>query len=207
MIAILDYGAGNLHSVLYGCAKVGAAAKLISEPLKIASGDRLIIPGTGRASSIMRALNKLGMTKMLKQAFRAGTPILGICVGAQIILDESAEDNTTCLSLLPGTCRQFEFPDNSLKVPHIGWNQVVVSQPHPVLVPLSAGKDDVYFVHSFYPQPMREQDQYAHTEYGIRFCSVVGRDNLVATQFHLEKSGRIGLEMLAAFANWDGTLT
>jgi len=203
MIAILDYGAGNLHSVLYGFMRVGAKARIVADSTAAARADRLVIPGTGRAGSAMRKLRESGLSDVLKQAFRAGTPILGICIGAQLVLDFSEEDDTSGLGLIAGETRAFRHTEEYLKIPHMGWNRVDVTRPHPLLAPLSPA-DEMYFVHAFYPDPAAMQDCLAYTRHGVRFCSVLGRDNLFATQFHLEKSGRIGLEMLAAYARWDG---
>jgi glutamine amidotransferase len=130
-------------------------------------------------------------------------PVLGICVGAQLVLDGSEEGPTKGLSLVPGTTRKFRLEDPALKVPHIGWNEVRVVRPHPLLAGLTEG-DELYFVHSYYFAPSQPEHVLAQTSYGGAFCCALGRDNLFATQFHPEKSGRIGLDLLARFARWDG---
>ncbi len=203
MIAILDYDAGNLHSVLRGCEHVGARARILSDRNGLARADRLIIPGVGRAGSAVRAFQTRGFDGLLHDALRAGTPILGICVGAQIILERSTEDQVRCLGLIPGESRSFQPLSPDLKVPHMGWNQVDIIRSHPLLEHLRQG-DQMYFAHSYYPAPTRQTDVYAEAVHGVRFGCAVGRDNLFATQFHPEKSGRSGLEVLWRFSSWDG---
>jgi glutamine amidotransferase len=130
--------------------------------------------------------------------------MLGICVGAQLLLDGSEEGPTEGLGLLPGMTRRFVLDDPTLKVPHIGWNAVEVVREHPLLAELAPG-DQLYFVHSYFLAPSDPQHVYARTSYGEPFCCALGRDNLFATQFHPEKSGRFGLRLLERFARWDGT--
>lgn len=202
MIAIVDYRAGNLRSVARACAEVGADAELVADPEKIANSDRVIFPGVGTAESGMNTLRRTGLGEALKTAFERGAPILGICLGAQIILDHSEEGQEDCLGLIAGECRRFSPVDPTLKVPHIGWNQVRVTQAHPLLegFPNCA---EFYFVNSYYPDPVDNSCVYGESEYGHPFCAMLGRDNLFATQFHLEKSGRLGLELLKRFVLWD----
>jgi glutamine amidotransferase len=153
----------------------------------------------------MQNLNRTGLGAAVKEAFAAGIPILGICLGAQVVLERSEEGDTTCLGIIPGTTVRFKFQDKSLKIPHIGWNTVKATQPHPLLEGL--GKDDeFYFVHSYYPQPAMRENLFAVSDYGGEFCCAVGKNNYFAVQFHPEKSGRLGLEMLSRFAKWDGKL-
>ena len=138
----------------------------------------------------------------LTEAFRRGTPILGICLGSQIILSMSEEDgNTLGLGILPGRALKFQFTDEALKIPHMGWNEVKVMRPHPVLSHLNPG-DEFYFVHSYYPQPESDENIFATSDYGFEFPVAVGVDNLFAVQFHTEKSGPVGLQTLVNFANW-----
>jgi len=151
----------------------------------------------------MENLNRTGLGVALKQAFAAGIPILGICIGAQVVLDRSEEGNTICLGLIPGTTVRFKMQDKSLKIPHIGWNNVQVMQSHPVLEGIGK-EDEFYFVHSYYPQPAKKENVYAVSDYGGDFCCAVGYKNLFAVQFHPEKSGRFGLQMLQRFAKWNG---
>ena len=203
MITIVDYGAGNIKSVLRACAEVGVTAVLYSEPGEIAKAEKIIFPGVGAAPSAMKHLKKTGINKALVNAFNAGTPILGICIGAQIVLESSEEGNQKCLGLVPGKTVRFKLKDKTLKIPHMGWNAVKPVQSHPLLDGIKPC-DEFYFVHSFYPQPADPKNVYAVTDYGGDFCCALGSRNLFATQFHPEKSGRLGLELLARFAKWDG---
>jgi glutamine amidotransferase len=130
--------------------------------------------------------------------------VLGICVGAQLLLDGSDEGPTHGLGVFAGRTRRLEPSDRSLKVPHIGWNAVLVERPHPLLAHLGE-RDELYFVHSYYLDPADARYVYSTTEYGSRFCSAFGRDNVFATQFHPEKSGPLGLALLERFARWEGT--
>ena len=203
MLAIIDYGAGNIGSVQRACAETGIQSVITANIDAIKSADRIIFPGVGAAPSAMENLNRTGLGVALKQAFAAGIPILGICIGAQVILDRSEEGNTTCLGLIPGTTVRFKMQDKSLKIPHIGWNNVKVMQAHPLLEGIGK-EDEFYFVHSYYPQPAKKENVYAVSDYGGDFCCAVGYKNLFAVQFHPEKSGRFGLQMLQRFAKWNG---
>jgi len=203
MITIIDYGAGNIRSVRRACAEVGAEAIITSDPAAVAQAAKIIFPGVGAAPSAMKYLKKAGLDNAIKNAFKAGIPILGICIGAQIALESSEEGNRKCLGLVAGKTVRFRLKDKLLKIPHMGWNEVKVVQPHPLLEGIRPG-DEFYFVHSFYPQPADEKNVYAVADYGGDFCAALGSRNLFATQFHPEKSGRPGLEMLARFAKWDG---
>jgi glutamine amidotransferase len=203
MLAIIDYGAGNIGSVQRACAETGIQSVITANIDAIKSADRIIFPGVGAAPSAMENLNRTGLGVALKQAFAAGIPILGICIGAQVVLDRSEEGNTICLGLIPGTTVRFKMQDKSLKIPHIGWNNVQVMQSHPVLEGIGK-EDEFYFVHSYYPQPAKKENVYAVSDYGGDFCCAVGYKNLFAVQFHPEKSGRFGLQMLQRFAKWNG---
>jgi glutamine amidotransferase len=153
----------------------------------------------------MGILRERGLDSALKESFAAGTPILGICIGCQIILERSEEDNAECLGLLPGNTVRFSvslpLSNPLLKIPHMGWNEVMVTQPHPILAHLCPG-DEFYFVHSFYPQPADSSQVYATSDYGGEFPVAIGQDNLFAVQFHTEKSGPVGLKVLENFAKW-----
>jgi glutamine amidotransferase len=204
MIAIVDYNAGNLRSVKRACDAVGIDAVFTQDPSAVASADKIIFPGVGHARSAMDTLSQTGLREALLEAFARGTPILGICVGAQLLLDGSEEGPTKGLGLLPGMTRRFQLSDPALKIPHIGWNEVRATRHHPLLEGLVPG-DELYFVHSYYLEPAEPRHVYAVSDYGGDFCCAVGRGNLFATQFHPEKSGRIGLRLLERFARWDGT--
>ncbi len=203
MITIIDYGAGNIRSVQRACAEVGVQAMITGDPAAVAQAEKIIFPGVGAAPSAMQYLKKTGLDTAIKNAFQAGTPILGICLGAQIIIERSEEGNQKCLDLVPGKTVRFQLQDKSLKIPHMGWNEITVAQPHPLLEGIRPG-DEFYFVHSFYPHPADEQNIYAIADYGGNFCVALGLRNIFATQFHPEKSGRLGLQLLERFARWDG---
>jgi glutamine amidotransferase len=153
----------------------------------------------------MASVRKAGLDVVLRDAFAAGTPILGICLGVQISLDRSEEQDTQTLGLLPGRVRRFAFSDPSLKVPHMGWNEVRVVQSHPLLEQFETGAE-FYFVHAYFPVPRDAAAVFAVSDYEIEFACAVGRRNFFGTQFHTEKSGRVGLELLARFAQWDGLI-
>lgn len=198
MITIIDYGAGNIKSVVRACAEVGAQAIISDDPATLTKAEKIIFPGVGAAPSAMKYLNKTGIGKAFANAFEAGIPILGICIGAQVILEKSEEGNQKCLGLIPGKTVRFKLSDKTLKIPHMGWNEVKVVQPHPLLEGIKAG-DELYFVHSFYPQPADAKNIYAVADYGGDFCCALGYKNIFATQFHPEKSQKIGLQLLKNF--------
>jgi len=202
MPVIVDYDAGNVRSVQRACERVGMKADITSDPDIVANADRLIFPGVGSAVSAVDTLVARGLDGAIKTFYETGRPLLGICLGLQILLEHTEEGNRTCLGLVEGACERFEFNDNSFKVPHIGWNEVDFKGTHPVASVGSSG-DEFYFVHSYFALVLNEEHVLGQTTYGERiFCSVIAKENLFATQFHLEKSGRLGLKMLAAFAEW-----
>jgi len=204
VLTIVDYNAGNLRSVKRACDKVGLDAQLTRDPETVARASKIIFPGVGAAGSAMEMLRRSGLDQALKVAADKGTPLLGICLGAQIMLDRSEEGDVALLGLIAGVTRRFKLTDPSLKIPHIGWNQAHVVKPHPLLSGIK-DTDEVYFVHSYYLDPASPQHVYATTDYGGDFCCAIGRDNLFATQFHPEKSGPIGLALLERFSRWEGT--
>jgi len=203
MIAIIDYKAGNLTSVKRALDYLGIAARVSSDPSVIAACDRIIFPGVGNAQSAVAVLKERGLDQALTDAFKRGVPILGICLGAQIILSHSEEGNTPCLGIIEGQCRKITVDDPSLKIPHMGWNEISIVRQHHVLKG-ALPKSQVYFVHSYYPLPRDERMIFATFSYGKVFPCAIGRGSLFATQFHLEKSGPVGLAMLKNFATWDG---
>ncbi|MGD8992406.1 MAG: imidazole glycerol phosphate synthase subunit HisH [Desulfobacterales bacterium] len=206
MIAIIDYDAGNLTSVQRAVLHLGIDCMITKEKAEIEAADRIIFPGVGAAGAAMHSLKRYGLDRALKEALASGKPVLGICIGSQIILTHSEENDTRCLGMLDGTVRSFA-PDNrsedgqKLKIPHMGWNGLTIKQPHPLLSGVSAS-DEFYFVHSYYPEPQNPDCVIAVTNYGITFASIVGFNNLFATQFHLEKSGPPGLKILDNFCKW-----
>ncbi|MDD5288053.1 MAG: imidazole glycerol phosphate synthase subunit HisH [Dehalococcoidales bacterium] len=205
MITIIDYGAGNIGSVQRACAEIGIQSIIADNPARLKNAGRIIFPGVGAAPAAMDNLRRTGLAIALKNAFESGIPILGICLGAQVILDSSGEGDTPCLRLIPGATVRFSFKNKTLKIPHIGWNAVKVVRSHPLLEGIDK-EDEFYFVHSYYPQPAKIENVYAVTDYGNEFCCALGSKNLFATQFHPEKSGRAGLRLLQRFAGWDGTV-
>jgi imidazole glycerol-phosphate synthase subunit HisH len=204
MIGIVDYKAGNLTSVKRALDYLAVESAILSDPKRLEGCDRIIFPGVGNAASAMVTLRERGLDLMLKRAYARGTPILGICLGAQIILSHSEEGDVDCLGLIGGLCRKFELNDKTLKIPHMGWNEISVVSRHYMLLDAPASCQ-VYFVHSYYPQPAEASMVFATSDHGITFPCAIGRKNLFATQFHLEKSGPVGLGILRKFASWDGT--
>ena len=204
MTVIIDYDAGNLRSVQRACAEVGLSARITNDRGAVSRAKRIIFPGVGAAGSAMKSLRANGLDEALRHAFREDVPILGICLGLQISLSCSEENGgTPTLGLIEGKVVRFRQDDPALKVPHMGWNEVRIVRAHPVLAGIVPG-DELYFVHAYYPAPARAHDVLAVTDYERSFCSALGRNNYVATQFHPEKSGRVGLDLLARFARWDG---
>jgi glutamine amidotransferase len=205
MIAIVDYKAGNLTSVKLAFEALGIEAVVTNRVADILAAERVVFPGVGAAGASMHHLMELNLVEALKTVVARGTPFLGICVGMQILFDRSEEDGgTATLGFIPGDVRLFRPSDPADKVPQIGWNTVQFNRRHPVF----AGVEDeteFYFVHSYYPMPARPEDRIGVTSFaGVTFTSVVGRANLVATQFHIEKSGRVGLRVFENFSRWDG---
>jgi len=196
MIAIIDYGAGNLRSVAHAIAKLGYKAKVSTVPEEIINAKVVILPGVGAAGAMMASLEKLGLVAAIKQVIAEGRPFFGVCLGLQVLLSATEEGGfQKCLGIIPGTARKLPA---TLKVPHMGWNQVQQRMKHPIFegIPDDA---NFYFVHSYYAVPEDGSVVAAETEYGIRFCSMILRGNLVATQFHPEKSGEMGLRMYRNF--------
>lgn len=207
MIAILDYEAGNLTSVDLAVRHVGGEPVVTQNPEIVAAAERVIFPGVGSAAACMSNLRRLGLDGALRAAVAAGKPTLAICIGLQLLFDRSAEDGgVDCLGLLPGTVERFAFADGPrVKIPHMGWNEVSLVGAHPLLSPWPAG-GECYYVHSYYAVPADESLIRATCEYGgQRFVCAAGRDNLLATQFHPEKSGEVGLGILRHFLAWDGS--
>ena len=201
MITIVDYKAGNLTSVKRALDHLQIESNISADPDIVRRSERIIFPGVGHASAAMDVLKSRGLDMALRESFYQGTPVLGICIGCQIILSYSEEGDTTGLNLIPGICVQFNLMNKMLKIPHMGWNTVSVVQPHAVLKHLKP-RDSFYFVHSFYPKPKNVANIYATSEYEITFPVAIGLDNLFAVQFHAEKSGPLGLGLLENFSNW-----
>ena len=209
MIVILDYKAGNLTSVQRALDFLGWQSVITSDFDTVIKADRVIFPGVGAAGQAMSDLQTLKLDRALREVYHGGKPILGICLGTQIIMEWSEENDTRCLGLIKGKVRRFQEnmktrEGNMLKVPHMGWNGVSLRYRHPLFDGVEPA-NEFYFVHSYYPVPDSADHVLGETEYGILFPSVLVIKNLVAVQFHLEKSGRPGLKVLSNFCRWDGT--
>lgn len=202
-LAVLDYGAGNLRSVVRALTRIGAALEVTSDPEVAYAAPVLVLPGVGATRDTMESLRRLGMDEAIGGAIRAGKPFLGICVGMQVLCTQSEEFGLhACLDLVPGVVRR--LPDASQKVPQIGWNQVHYrgsAADHPLFAGIPDASD-FYFVHSFYCDLADEQLIAGTTEYGVTFPSALIHDNVAAVQFHPEKSGRWGLQLLSNFVAW-----
>jgi len=193
---VVDYDAGNLRSVETALAHIGADFEISSDPSTVASAARIIFPGVGDGAHAMRVLAERGLDVVMRERFAEGVPILGICVGCQIVLDATEERNASCLGLVPGTAKR--FPSDCGKVPHMGWNPVRYSDDHWLFADI-AQHSSFYFVHSYYPAPAVASDAIAWADYGFEFAAAIERGSLVATQFHPEKSGEVGLRVLRNF--------
>ena len=200
-VTIVDYHAGNLTSVRLAVQKMGRKAQVTEKPEQVRVAPRLIFPGVGAAPAAMQQLQELGLDEALREYCATGRPLLGICLGAQIILEHSAEGDVPCLGLVPGRVEKLEVPEGA-KVPHMGWNAVRQARPHPIWGGI---EDDsqFYFVHSYKPCPSDEAAAVGLTDYHGEFVSALSQENLVACQFHPERSGRIGLKLLANFLEWN----
>jgi len=208
LIAIVDYGMGNLRSVEKAFLAVGHPAVVTSDPHKIAKADRVVLPGVGAFGAAMENLRASGMDEAVISAIRAGKPFMGICLGLQLLFTESDEmGHFTGLDLIPGRVIQFFQPEDrtpeteALKVPHMGWNVLTVRKPAPPLKDFSES-GMVYFVHSFYVAPEDPEVIAVTSRHGIEFCAGIWKDNMFAVQFHPEKSGSVGLAMLKNFGDW-----
>jgi glutamine amidotransferase len=195
-VVVVDYGAGNLHSVSRAVVNAGTRPLVTSNPAYVEDAEALIVPGVGAAADTMANLRRSGFVEPIKQYIASGRPFLGVCMGQQALFDVSEEGGEhECLGVLPGRVVRFS---NGLKVPHMGWNQVRQVRPHPIFEGIAEGSY-FYFVHSYYPRPDDPDVIIGETEYGVAFPSVIARDNVVATQFHPEKSGEAGLRMYSNF--------
>jgi glutamine amidotransferase len=197
-VAIIDYQAGNLTSVSGALAHLGHASQVTDDPAVIARADKVIFPGVGAAGSCMANLRAARLDQAVRDVVAAGTPLLCICVGMQLLFERSAEDQgVACLGLLPGEVRRFAPSDATVKVPHMGWNPVELT-PDPLTAGI-ADRSHFYFVHSYYCAPAPGVQWIAASDHGQRFCAGVRRGNLAAVQFHPEKSGPVGLKLLENF--------
>lgn len=207
MIAIIDSGVANLRSVEKGFARLGVDAKVVEEPRALAEAAGIVLPGVGAFADGIAKITTQGFVEPIRREIERGKPVLGICLGLHFLFSESEEfGRHRGLDLLPGRVRRFadDLPDPAipgarLKVPHMGWNSVRIERSAPLLAGLPE-EPYFYFVHSYYVEPADPKVTAGTTEYGIRFTSVIWRDNLFATQFHPEKSQAAGLQLLKNFA-------
>ncbi len=205
MITIVDYGMGNLRSVQKAFEKLGFAAEVSADPRRVEQAEKLVLPGVGAFKDCMDNLRRGGFVEAILRQVASGRPFLGICLGLQLLFSES--DEFGChpgLGIIPGRVRRFaedlQVADEPLKVPHMGWNQIRIERPAPLFHGI-ADQASVYFVHSYYVVPEDEGLVATRTEYGLSFCSSIWRDNVMATQFHPEKSQQVGLHMLQNFGD------
>ncbi len=196
-LVVIDYGSGNLRSVGKALESVGAASLVSGDPAELATADAVVFPGVGSAPAAMAALQQLGLVQPLLDYVASGRPFLGVCLGLQLLMDRSEEGNTPCLGIIPGEAKRLP---PGLKIPHMGWNSVRFNLSHPAFEGIPQDSY-FYFVHSYYPVPADKDGQAGFTEYGVSFCSVYARGNLVATQFHPEKSGSTGVRIYKNFAD------
>ncbi len=195
-ILVVDYDAGNLRSVQRALEAVGERPRVSSDPRDVERAEALVLPGVGSAQDCMRKLAVRGLIEPLREYAASGRPFLGVCVGLQLLYDGSEEGGgVECLGILPGTVKRFPH-QNGLKVPQIGWNTVTFTRTHPLLEEIPTGSY-FYFVHSYYAET--SEITIGESDYGVPFAAVVARDNVVATQFHPEKSADFGLRLYANF--------
>ncbi len=196
-IAIIDYGVGNLRSVEKAFAATDCEAIVSGNETDLRAAEKLVLPGVGAFGACMRALSERGFDRLVKERVREGTPLLGVCVGMQMLFEESDEFGATPgLGLLPGRVQRFT---DELVVPHVGWNRIDQIRENPLFTGVT-NRSFFYFVHSYYCEPADESVIAGETEYGLRYASVVAKDNICGVQFHPEKSQDAGLRLLRNFA-------
>lgn len=204
MIAIIDYGMGNLRSVQKGFERIGFAAEVTADPARLLTAEKIVLPGVGAFRDCIHNLEQGGFVEPILQVIAEGRPFLGICLGLQLLFTESEEFGLhKGLGVIPG--RVIRFPEGmqeqgeKLPVPHMGWNQISLKAETPLFNTINDGSN-VYFVHSYYVKPDDPSVVAATCNYGLEFCAAIRKDNVMATQFHPEKSQAIGLQMLKNFA-------
>lgn len=200
MIAILDYGLGNLGSIANMLKVIGEKSKITNDRTVIEASDGIILPGVGAFDAGMSKLNELGLTEIVKDESQKDKPILGICLGMQLLGRKSEEGGVEGLGLIPFECRRFKFEENStLKIPHMGWDVVEFKKEHPILEGLK-GQQRYYFVHSYHAVCDKEENVLMTCDYGYEFAAAVFKDNVIGVQFHPEKSHDFGLAIFNNFA-------
>ena len=197
-IVVIDYESGNLRSVAKALETTGVSPLVTGDPAQLETADAVVLPGVGSGPAAMAALRERDLVEPLREYVASKRPFLGVCLGLQLLLDHTEEGDDRCLGIVPGRVRRLP---QGLKVPHMGWNSVEFRKEHPVFQGIPQGSH-FYFVHSYYAAPENEEDAVGVTEHGVPFCSVYARDSLVATQFHPEKSGSIGLRIYQNFVSF-----
>ena len=212
LVTIIDYGAGNLHSAAKAFERIASGignitVEVTSDPERVRIADRIMLPGVGAFADCKAGLDAVaGMVEVLdERVIRGGTPFLGVCVGMQLLASEGREKTVTPgLGWIPGAVQKITPSDPSLKIPHMGWNTISVTQPHALLEGIPTGPDGLhaYFVHSYHLVPESDDTLFATTDYGGTVTACVGRDNIFGTQFHPEKSQALGLKLIENFLRW-----
>lgn len=201
MITIVDYGMGNLGSIRNMLNRIGVSSQITSDAETIGQAAKLILPGVGTFDQAMNNIRSLNLEQVLLEKAQTQTPLLGICLGMQILMEQSEEGNSRGLGLIKGEVKKFRFPadQSHLKVPHMGWNTVEVQRPHPLF---NGFTDEIrfYFVHGYYAAPADDSNVICTTQYGFPFCSVTGNEHIMGVQFHPEKSHAFGMRLLQNFA-------
>ncbi|PKB78780.1 MAG: imidazole glycerol phosphate synthase subunit HisH [SAR202 cluster bacterium Io17-Chloro-G9] len=197
-LVVIDYQSGNLRSVAKALESVGVTPLVTSDPSQLSTADAVVLPGVGSGPAAMEALSQRDLVDPLRNYLASGRPFLGVCLGLQLLLDHTEEGDAPCIGAISGEVKR--LPTIGLKVPHMGWNSVHFTLEHPVFQGIPEGSH-FYFVHSYYAAPADETWVAGTTDYGVSFCSAYARDNLVATQFHPEKSGRLGLQVYENFVH------
>ena len=206
-LVVVDYESGNLRSVARALESWGVTPLVTGDSSDLNNADAVVLPGVGSGPAAMTALRQRGLVEPLQDFAESGRPFLGICLGLQLLLDWTDEEGgAPCLGIVPGRVERLPEPakGQALKIPHMGWNNVALCEAHPALDGIESGSY-FYFVHSFYANPSEQGGVVGTTEYGKAFCSVYAKDNVVATQFHPEKSGPVGLRIYRNFVAMAGT--
>lgn len=198
-VSVVSYGLGNLGSVMNMLKRIGADPRIASTPEEVEASDRLLLPGIGAFDTGMRLLNETGLTGPIQAFARGGRPLLGICLGMQLLLDSSDEGKAPGLGLIAGTSKHFD-ESIGLRIPHVGWNTLVPSRPDPLLADLP-DESRFYFVHSYRVVPESNDDTLAVSHYGVPFASMIRAENVMGAQYHPEKSHSFGMQILRNFSS------
>jgi glutamine amidotransferase len=199
IIAIIDYGAGNIHSIEKALEYVGATVQVTDDPTVVAKAQAVVLPGVGSGGAAMTRMTERGLDDAIRQATRQGKPFLGICLGMQLLADHHAEGEVDGLGLFRGEVRRIP---HGPKIPHMGWNQVTPLHPDLPIFADIPPNSYFYFAHSYYVEPQDARGVAAVTDYGSPYCSVIATEQVWGTQFHPEKSGTVGLQLLRNFVRW-----